>query len=155
MKVDGLEPAEDRKLSMTELEVAVARDQIRNLVATYNNCGDRGRIDEFVEVFAPDGVLEISQQKLEGREAIHKELSGIASGARSDVDLSGSRHQLTTTRIEIIDATNAQGWIYFFVSRRGTIIQEGTYIDRYVKTPAGWRIAHRRVKMLFVAEIKD
>ncbi len=140
---------------MTELEVAIARDQIRNLVAIYNNCADRGRIDEFVEVFAPDGVLEITHQKLEGRAAIHKELSSIASGTRRDVDLSGSRHQLTTTRIEILDAAHAQGWIYFFVSRRGTILQEGTYIDRYVKTSLGWRIAHRRVKMLYSVHIKD
>lgn len=140
---------------MTELDVAIARDQIRNLVATYNNCGDRGRIDEFVEVFAPDGVLEISQQRLEGRAAIHRELSSIAGGTRSDVDLAGSRHQLTTTRIEILDEDQAQGWIYFFVSRRGTILQEGTYMDRYVKTPAGWRIAHRRVKMLFVADVAN
>lgn len=140
---------------MTELDVAIARDQIRNLVATYNNCGDRGRIDEFVEVFAPDGVLEISQQRLEGGAAIHRELSSIAGGTRSDVDLAGSRHQLTTTRIEILDEDQAQGWIYFFVSRRGTILQEGTYMDRYVKTPAGWRIAHRRVKMLFVADVAN
>lgn len=140
---------------MTELDVAIARDQIRNLVATYNNCGDRGRIDEFVEVFASDGVLEISQKKLDGRAAIHREISSIASGTRSDVDLSGSRHQLTTTRIELIDGTNAQGWIYFFVSRRGTIIEEGTYIDRYVKTTEGWRIAHRRVKMHYSVHIKE
>jgi hypothetical protein len=66
-------------MGLKELEVAVARDQIRNLVATYNNC----------------------------------------------------------------------------VSRRGTIIEEGTYIDRYVKTAEGWRIAHRRVKMLFSVHIKD
>src|SRR3974390_2856250 len=139
----------DARMSMTELDVAVARDQIRNLVATYNNCADRGRIDEFVQVFAPDGVLEITHQKMQGRAAIQKEIASIASGPRPDVHLSGSRHQLTTTRIEILDAANAQGWIYFFVSRRGTIIEEGTYIDRYVKTSAGWRIAHRRGKMLY------
>lgn len=142
-------------MSMTELDVAIARDQIRNLIATYNNCADRGRIGEFVQVFAPDGVLEITNQKMEGRGAILKEISSIASGTRPDVNLSGSRHQLTTTRIEVLDAATAQGWIYFFVSRRGTIIEEGTYIDRYAKTPEGWRIAHRRVKMHYSVHIKE
>jgi hypothetical protein len=133
---------------MTDIEIAIARDQIRNLVATYNNTADRGRIDEFVEVFAPDGVLQISKQELAGRATIHAELSSIASGARPDVNLMGSRHQLTTTRIEMVDADNALGWVYFFVSRRGSIIEEGTYIDRYVRLPElGWRIGHRRVKM--------
>ena len=140
---------------MTELDVAIARDQIRNLVATYNNCADRGRIDEFIQVFAPEGVLEITNKTMEGRAAIQKEISSIASGTRPDVNLTGSRHQLTTTRIEVLDAANAQGWIYFFVSRRGTIIEEGTYIDRYVKTSEGWRIGHRRVKMLYSVHIKE
>ena len=142
-------------MSLTELDVAVARDQIRNLVATYNNCADRGRMDEFVTVFTADGVLEFTNRRLEGREAIGAEISSIACGTRPDVDLSGSRHQLTTSRIEVLDDAHAQGWIYFFVSRRGTIIEEGTYIDRYIKTAEGWRIAHRRVKMLFSVHIKE
>jgi len=136
-----------RSLSLTDHDIAIARDQIRNVVATYNNCADRGKIDEFVRVFAPDGVLEIKNEPLAGRDAIVAALTGIATGQRPEVDLRGSRHQLTTTRIEMVDADNALGWVYFFVSRRGTIIEEGTYIDRYVRLPEGWRIAHRRVKM--------
>ena len=132
---------------MNDHDIAIARDQIRALIALYNNSGDRGRIADLASVFAPDGVLQLSKQILEGRDAIERELSSIASGARPDVNLIGSRHQITTTRIDMIDDATAQGFIYFFVSRRGTIIEEGTYLDRYVKLPEGWRIAHRRVKM--------
>jgi hypothetical protein len=136
---------------MTEHEVAIARDQIRALVALYNNSGDRGRIDDLAAAFAPNGVLEFGDNTLAGRAAIAAELAAIAQGARPDVNFAAARHQLTTTRIELTDADHAQGWIYFFVSRRGLIIEEGTYIDRYVRLSEGWRIAHRRVKMHYVA----
>jgi hypothetical protein len=134
---------------MTEHEVAIARDQIRALIALYNNSGDRGRIEDLASVFTPDGVLEMTQWTLRGRAEIVAELSAIAKGQRPDVNLAASRHQLTTTRIELTDANHAQGWIYFFVSRRGEIIEEGTYIDKYERTTEGWRIKHRRVKMHF------
>lgn len=140
---------------MTDHDIAIARDQIRHLVACYNNMADRGRIEEFVGLFAPDGVLQITHQTLEGREAILRELTSIASGTRSDVNLGGSRHQITTCRIEITGADSAEGWTYFFVSRRGTIIEEGTYIDRFTNTPDGWRFAHRRVKMLYTIHNPD
>lgn len=140
---------------MTDHDIAIARDQIRHLIACYNNMADRGRIDEFVELFTEDGILDITHKSLEGREAILRELSSIASGTRPDVNLMGSRHQLTTCRIEMTGEDTAQGWTYFFVSRRGTIIEEGTYIDRFTKTPDGWRFAHRRVKMLYTIHNPD
>jgi len=127
---------------------AIARDQIRHLIACYNNTADRGRLDEFVLLFAPDAVLELTHQRLEGREAIQRMLTAVATG-NTDADLSGARHQLTTCRIEIPDEGDPQAWTYFFVSRRGTILEEGTYIDRFVRLPEGWRFAHRRVKMLY------
>jgi hypothetical protein len=140
---------------MTDHDIAIARDQIRYLLACYNNMADRGRIDEFARLFTEDGILQTSNQTLEGHEAIFRELSSIASGTRPDVNLIGSRHQLTTCRIEMTGEDSAEGWTYFFVSRRGTIIEEGTYIDRFTKTPDGWRFAHRRVKMLYSIHIKD
>lgn len=141
--------------SLSDHHIAIARDQIRNLVATYNNCADRGRIDEFIEVFAPDAILETTGMTMEGKANIEHSIRNIATGKNPDVDLSGSRHQLTTTRIEINDENNAQGWIYFFVSRRGEIIEEGTYIDHYIRLANGWRIAKRRVKMHYTIHNKN
>ena len=133
---------------MTEYEIAIARDQIRALIALYNNSGDRGRIEDLASAFAPDGVLDLGARRLEGREAIRAELGAIASGAHPDINLAGARHQITTSRIELLDSDHAKGWIYFFVSRRGQIIEEGTYIDDYIRLPGeGWRIALRRPKM--------
>lgn len=141
--------------SLSDHDIAIARDQIRNLVATYNNCADRGKIDEFIDVFAPDAVLETTGMVMQGKDNIAHSIRTIATGKNPNVNLSGSRHQLTTTRIEINDDNHAQGWIYFFVSRRGEIIEEGTYIDHYVRLEAGWRIAKRRVKMHYTIHNKD
>ncbi|MET0239856.1 MAG: nuclear transport factor 2 family protein [Sphingobium sp.] len=140
---------------MKDHDIAVARDQIRHLLSCYNNMADRGRIDEFVGLFAPDGVLQITHETLVGRDAIFAAIGSVASGTRPDVNLMGSRHQLTTCRIEMTGEDSAEGWTYFFVSRRGTIIEEGTYIDRFVRLPEGWRFAHRRVKMLYTIHNED
>jgi uncharacterized protein (TIGR02246 family) len=136
---------------MTEEKVAIARDQIRALLAHYNNNGDRGRIEDLASVFAPDGVLEFSGQRFEGRAAIEAELSAVSTGGRAEINLAGSRHNITTSRIDFEAPNRALGWTYFFVSRQGRIIEEGTYIDDYVRLAEGWRIAHRRVKTLFAA----
>lgn len=140
---------------MTEHEIAIARDQIRALLAAYNNSGDRGRIDDLIAQFAPGGVLELTEKRLEGREGIRAALTAVATGQAPKVDLRGARHQLTTSRIELLSAEEAQGWSYFFVSRRGTILEEGTYIDRFVRLAEGWRIAHRRVKMHYSVHHQD
>lgn len=125
-----------------------ARAAIRHLQSIYNSAGDRGRTDEVIGVFAADGVLEVPGASHAGQHAIRAFLSGVAENGSDSVDLRGSRHHLTTSRIDV-DGDAAQGWSYFFVMRRGQVIQEGSYIDRFVETQDGWRIAHRRVKILW------
>lgn len=134
---------------MSEFEKAQDRAEIQHLQGVYNNAGDRGKIDEVVSVFTDDGVLEVPDARHRGRKAITGFLSGVAETGSDSVDLRGSRHHLTTSRIEFADANSAQGWTYFFVMRAGHVIQEGTYIDQYTRSATGWRIAHRRVKLLW------
>ena len=44
----------------------IARESIRDCIARYNANGDSGRIDQMVEVFAPDGIMETGQRSLRG-----------------------------------------------------------------------------------------
>jgi len=134
---------------MTEAERAQARTEIRHLQSVYNSAGDRGKIAEVISAFATNGVLEVPGASYFGHQAITGFLSGVASTGSDSVDLRGSRHHLTTSRIEFEAPDEALGWTYFFVMRAGQVIQEGTYIDRYTRTASGWRIAHRRVKLLW------
>lgn len=133
---------------MTYEEEMLARAAIRHTQSIYNSAGDRGKVDDLVTAFAPDGVLDIETATYTGHDAIKTFIGNVASGATT-ADLSGSRHHLTTSRIEFDGDDAAQGWTYFFVMRQGTVIQEGTYIDRFQRIEGRWLIANRRVKMLF------
>lgn len=136
---------------MTPDEENMARAAIRHTQSIYNNCGDRGRVDDLLKAFTPEGVLDIGTEAFTGRESIKTFLSNVATG-KTTTDLVGSRHHLTTSLVEFEGDDAAQGWTYFFVMRRGTVVQEGTYIDRFMKTDGRWLIAHRRVKMLYHAD---
>ena len=58
------------------LDELLARESIRQTLATYNIFGDRVRVDEFLTAFTEDGVLEFGGERQgertrhEGREAI-------------------------------------------------------------------------------------
>jgi hypothetical protein len=133
---------------MTYEEEAIARSAIGHTQSIYNSAGDRGKVEDIVTAFAPDGVLDIVSTTYTGHDAIKAFITDVAAGDTS-ADLAGSRHHLTTSRIEFDGDNAALGWTYFFVMRRGMAIQEGTYIDRYRKIGGRWLITHRRVKMLF------
>jgi ketosteroid isomerase-like protein len=146
---------------MDEMQMGSARATISNVIATYNNCGDRGMIDGLLAVFAADAVFEVPEHRMEGRDAIRAYLLGIVERSQSTTSpdekstsatsrLFGSRHHLTTSRIEFVSPGEATAWTYFYVMRQGVIFQEGVYIDRFQKTHESWQIAHRRVKMLWV-----
>ena len=51
----------DEELSMEVWEL-IARESIRDCIARYNANGDSGRIDQMVEVFAPDGIMETGRR---------------------------------------------------------------------------------------------
>ena len=56
----------------------VARERIRDSLATYNWSGDAFRLEELAEAFCEDGVLELrGGPRLEGRAAIVEFLSGV------------------------------------------------------------------------------
>jgi hypothetical protein len=128
--------------------IETARSAIRHTLSVYNNCGDRGRIQELLSAFAPDALLQVPGDEYRGHAQILEYLSGVATGTMK-IDLRGARHNLTTSRIEIDGPENAHGWTYFFVMRQSEVIQEGTYIDQFIRSGDRWLISHRRVKMLF------
>ena len=134
---------------MTDDAANAARAAIRYIQGIYNSAGDRGKIDEVATVFTADGVLQLPDASYIGRDAIAAFLSGVTRSDNEGIDLRGSRHHLTTSRIDFESPDAAIGWTYFFVMRRGEVIQEGSYIDRFVVTDEGWRIAHRRVKLIW------
>src|SRR3954468_13571066 len=92
----------------------IARESIRDTVARYNHAGDRGRYDEMIGCFAPDGVLAI----VDGAEHRgHAELRAFfaAVGGTAAPGLTQLRHCVTNLLIDVDDEDSAGAGSYFEV----------------------------------------
>ncbi len=138
-----------------DVEEMLAREEIRHLMATYNQAGDSGKRELFESVFTVDAVLESPLSRYEGRDAI---VEGLF--ARTDRSQPGSekprlsflRHNLTTSRIGFTSPVEARGRTYFFVVTDIGPDHSGVYVDRFRKEAGRWLIANREVRLDFVAE---
>lgn len=123
-------------------DLAADRDAIRHLLASYTYSGDRGRIADLAACFASDGTLEFPGASATGPDRIAATLAaGPASPERTFV-----RHHVTNPLIEV-DGYQATARSYFTVYSNNGPDHAGTYNDRLVRTPAGWRLAHRQVRI--------
>ena len=129
-------------------DLAADRDAIRHLLATYTYNGDRGRLAELAACFAPDGVLEFPGNASTGPEAI---VSALSSGGQPDPRRTFVRHHTTNPLIEV-DGYAAASRSYFAVWSNLGPDHAGTYSDRLVRRPEGWRLAHRLVRIDWQAE---
>ena len=127
---------------------AVARDEIRDLVARYNANGDTGRFSQVRELFTPDAVMRIEpDQEYEGIDAIMSIFTGTSSNTAASSSLTHVRHFTSTHQIDLEDDSHASGRLYFAVLTDIGLDHWGRYVDRYVRTAAGWRFARRSVSV--------
>nr|WP_281061210.1 nuclear transport factor 2 family protein [Sphingobium sp. Sx8-8] len=129
------------------------REAIRQLLAAYNINGDRGRVDLLADTFAEDGVIEFSGERTQGRAAIAARLGGGSRGGEGGKSsrLTVTRHHLATSLVEI-DGDSADARTYFMVHTDIGPDHHGVYVDRLIRTPQGWRFAHRQVRIDWQAE---
>lgn len=147
-----------------ELWELVARESIRDCIARYNANGDSGRIDEMVEVFAPDAILDGGNGRFEGRAAIHAFMSSVVERNRPAPDTSEEsvvmtptqewlargqvpfiRHFTGTTQIDVLSETHAKARSYFLVLAVHGPDHWGRYVDEFAPIDGKWLITHRRV----------
>lgn len=122
-------------------------EAIRRVVQTYVQRVDTGRIDDVIELFTPEGVLEIvGQARHEGHEAIRTMFGRGVEHLANAEEIPRIRHHLTSHLIDLDDATNARSSCYWLavVGDRG-IDHWGRYVDRLVVRDGRWRIAHRKI----------
>jgi len=143
-----------------EMWELVARESVRDLIARYNANGDSGRIDQMVEVFAPDAVFEALDFRLEGREAIRDFMNGVSRNAAApqervpdtpavaDWKARGNkpmlRHITGTTQIDVIDERTVKARSYYYVIVAHGLDHWGRYLDEYGLVDGEWRITHRK-----------
>lgn len=127
-------------------EAACAR-----LCVDFANHIDARRYAAWLELFTEDGVLDRMGTRVTGR----AELARFLEARSATVE---TRHLCTNVRVEIASGDEATGFCcaLFFQGTPGEPGQPATltgapsvveYHDRYRRTPQGWRIQERRIRM--------
>lgn len=130
--------------------------EIRNLVAALAQLADTGEVDAYVALFTQDAVWQMPANPLTQLDASTRTgHDAIAEGVheRRAAGLqgpgSGSMHVITTLRVEVVDDNEAVGhayWLFYTDTRTSPVLGGiGQYHDRYLRTAAGWKLAHRSV----------
>ena len=134
----------------------LAEHACAKLQRQYGVFADRGDIEGFVGLFAPDGSVEVPEHPaFVGHEAIRASIQALAATGVT------MRHVLTNNVVDVIDAKTAEGVSYLVVynstgplDARGTRPVEppatvGEYRDRFRRTPEGWRFQSRVLTRVF------
>ncbi len=130
-----------------EIWELTAREEIRDLVARYAHHADRGRFDDLVALFAPDGSLRVDERDaLCGRDAIRTFLGATRTSLRDSRQPRAIRHHVTTLRIDVASPDEASGAAYFLVVT-DRLDHWGRYRDRYVRHDGRWLFGERRVRV--------
>jgi len=133
-------------LTQVDLAELAAREQIRELVASYTHLGDGGRIDEMIMLFHPDAELDAFGQIYSGREAMAGFFGGIADGTSEGPKRSFIRHYISNVTIDVHDDNTASGASYWTVIADHGLESSGRYRDTYSPGDDGWRFATRKIR---------
>lgn len=127
---------------------AIAREEIRDVIARYNHAGDRGRLEELAECFAREGVMELpGEEPLRGRAAIVSHLSGVVDELAGHTVRATLRHHVASVLIELEGQDAARARAYFSVYTEIGLDHWGVYRDRLRREDGAWLLAHRRVQV--------
>jgi hypothetical protein len=131
-----------------KLEELAAREAIRDTIVRYNAAGDSGHLDELALCFSEDGELDLpGEAALRGRGAIVVRLSQVADELRRSPGRPLFRHHVGGSQITLTSETEARVRSTFLVVTEIGLDHSGRYLDRFRRTPGGWLIAQRRVRL--------
>ena len=130
------------------------RARIEDLQARYLFALDSFDLDTYVSTFTEDGILDIVEYQVQGREEIRKSLEEsqavFVPSAEAEKELypASSRHNITNIVIKI-DGDKAEGRAYWFhygnnnPERKAEIDAYGHYEDEMVKVNGQWLFSKR------------
>ena len=137
-------------LDVDRLQDLLDRDAIRHIQVRYAWSLDNHRWDALAEIFLPDAVADYRGERFEGLEAIVAKCAASLEPADASQHLNGSHWAK-------VDGDRAIAGCYFIATKYiadtpggDTFIVGGKYIDQMVRTPDGWRIAHRQLVQSFL-----
>ena len=141
---------------MENLERLLIERECERLVTAYCHYVDHDQAERIAELFCDDGVWKSVEVTLDGREQIRKAMAERQANVGRM-----SRHVCNNFLIDVIDEEHAEGTVYLTLYRHdgkegrrlsplGVPAMVGEYKDRFLRTPQGWRIAHREVAVNFL-----
>lgn len=144
---------------MDALDVLVVERDLHRLLVEYCALVDFGEAERIADLFTADGVWESSDGVvMDGQAAIR-----AGFGRRQGIRRRSARHVITNLWLDVASADAASGRCYLINYRHDSPSGEaevpapvdhpkyvGEYHDRFVRTPDGWRFAHRRFDLGFV-----
>ena len=118
--------------------------ELRALVERYAATVDARTFDRFDQVFTPDAVLETARGVRDGLAEIQAAMQGLQRYVSTD-------HRVGESSA-VVEGETAIGLVaceaHHVDDTGADRVMTITYHDRYVTTPDGWRIAHRRLEVL-------
>ena len=139
---------------MTEQE-RLARAAIEKTLAACTQAGDARKADAYANCFTEDGVLDLADQRHDGRNAIRAFMAAPSVIPQPTAGSTGARspgfvsHHLTTCRIELSSATTATVRTYWLVTTAVGLDHNGYYDDRFRQVGDDWLIEYRRPRTLW------
>ncbi len=137
-------------LDAERLRDLLDRDAIRHLQIRYAWSLDNHRWDALAEVFLPDAVADYRGERFEG-------LGAIVAKCASSLEPADASQHLNGSHWAQINGDSAVAGCYFIATKYiadtpggDTFVVGGKYIDQMVRTPEGWRIAHRLLEQSFL-----
>lgn len=126
------------------------RESVRQTFTDYSTAGDGGRLDEYVQLFTEDGVLEVPPQRAVGRDAM---LTMLRQGTRyrPPVAFPGQtpvlRHFTTNIHFRSISPERVETTAYFCAVTAVGADHWGRYFDVLVPAEGRWLFQHRVAKV--------
>ena len=134
----------------------LAREAIRDTMAKYNTSGDRLKVQDYVDCFTDDGIMEsefVAEDKAfryEGKADIlawQKRWLQRGPDAPAIHQSKFIRHHLSTSKIDITGPDTAKARTYWVAYTDIGPDHAGYYLDDFRKVGDRWLIAHRRVRL--------
>ena len=124
---------------MTDEERRAIEADCARLIALYANLNDAGRWEELAALYAEDGLMTrptAPDAPIRGRAAIL-----AAFQARPPRK---TRHLCSNVVFEVLGPDEARGESAMVLFQPEAAPLAGSFHDRFVRTPQGWRFAERR-----------
>lgn len=139
----------------TDVERMIAEHDCTKLQMEYGVFADRGDIEGYVGLFAPDASITVPGHP------VHVGLDAIRESVKQVIARGTWRHMETNSVINVIDANTATGVVYSTVYSDAAPWNStdllpvrppyliGEYVDTFKRTAAGWKFHSRVLKLKF------